>query len=296
MNIKTVLVVGGGTMGQMIAMLCAENGYTVHIYDVAETALADARKRIARWLAKKTTAGKLTPEKEQAVLQAISYYTDPAKAAENVDLISESVPEDPELKGKVLSTFHPLCRPETIFTTNTSTLLPSQFADATGRPEKLCALHFHDTRTTNIVDVMPHPKSAPEVLKAVTEFARSMGQVPIVLEKEFGGYVLNNMLMSFINAALTMAQQEVTRIEEIDKSWMGVMHTVVGPFGIMDSIGLDTVYKIISYQAEKEDDRQAKANAVYLKALMDQGKMGMKSGRGFYTYPNPAFLSPEFLK
>ncbi|MBU2511113.1 3-hydroxyacyl-CoA dehydrogenase [bacterium] len=285
MEIRTVLILGAGTMGQMISLLCAEQGYKVHIYDIIEKSLKNAQERISR-IAKK---------KAVDLLSHVTFYSNPKKAAEGVDLISESVPEDPELKGKVFQEFHTVCSSDTIFTSNTSSLLPSQFAEASGRSERLCALHFHDIRVTKIVDVMPHEGTTSEVIQIVTDFVRSIGQIPIVLKRENNGYVFNNMLMSFLASALTLAQKGVTSIEEIDKSWMGVMHTTVGPFAIMDSIGLETVWKITDYWAEKKDDRQAKANAAFLKSYIDQGKIGQKSGKGFYQYPNPTFKKPDFL-
>ena len=135
------------------------------------------------------------------------------------------------------------------------------FAHTTGRPDRLCALHFHDISITNIVDVMPHPGTAPEVTELVTSFAQAIGQIPIVLTKENNGYVFNNMLMALMDSALSMAASDVTSIHEIDRSWMGIMHTLVGPFGIMDSIGLDTVWKVTDYWARQLNTGKAKANA-----------------------------------
>ena len=295
-SIQTVLILGAGTMGQMISQVCAEHGLKVHVYDIMDHMLEKAGLKIAKRLNEKIVAGQITEEEANKMLSNIEYFSDASLAAKDVDIISESVPEDPELKGRVFKTFHEICPPETIFTTNTSSLLPSQFAKKTGRPEKLCALHFHDTRFTNIVDVMPHEGTSPETIEKVTAFAKSIGQVPIVLERENNGYVFNQMLMNLLDSALTLAQRKVTSIQEIDKSWMGVMHTLLGPFGIMDSIGLDTVWKITDYWAQKTGNPQAKANAEFLKSYLDQGKKGTKTGEGFYRYPGPEYANPDFLK
>lgn len=295
-SIHTVLILGAGTMGQMISQLCAEYNYRVHVYDLIAEALDNARVKTEKRVHEKAATGQISKEDAENILSRLNYYTDPAEAAENVDMISESVPEDPKLKGDVFKTFHGLCKPEAIFTTNTSSLLPSQFAGQTGRPEKLCALHFHDTRFTQIVDIMPHEGTSKETVQQVKEFAKSIDQIPIVLERENNGYVFNNMLMTLIESALTMAQRKVTSIQEIDKSWMGVMHTPLGPFGIMDSIGLDTVFKVTDYWAEKTNNPQGKANAEFLKGYLDQGKKGTKTGEGFYTYPDPEYSKPEFMK
>ena len=127
-------------------------------------------------------------------------------AAAEADLVSESVPEDPALKGRVFAELHALCPPRTIFTTNTSTLLPSMFAAATGRPDRFLALHFHlPVWDANVADVMAHPGTAPEVVETVTGFARRIGQIPILSAKEQPGYVFNTMLNALLGAALELA-------------------------------------------------------------------------------------------
>jgi len=294
-DIKRVLILGAGTMGQQIGFQCAMYGYEVVYYDLSQEILDKALKRVAKlgsWFA---SSGVLTEENLRYALARISATPDPAKAARDVDLISESVPEDPQLKGKIFAQFNILCPERTLFTTNTSMLVPSMFAKATGRPEKLVALHFHDTRSTNVVDVMPHPGTDPEVTRLVHDFAVSIGQIAIVLHRENSGYVFNTMLSSLFSSALALASRNVATIEDIDRSWMGVMHTPMGPFGIMDQIGLSTVWTITDYWAKKTGDAQAQANADFLKQYVDRAHLGFKTNRGFYSYPNPAYTQQDFL-
>jgi 3-hydroxybutyryl-CoA dehydrogenase len=294
-DIKRVLILGAGTMGQQIGFLCAMYRYDVVYYDLSQEILDKALRRIAKLGSWYVSIGRLTEEKLQHALARISTTPDPAKAAHDVDFVSESVPEDPELKGKVFAQFHKLCPERTIFTTNTSMLVPSMFAKSTGRPEKLAALHFHDVRSTNVVDVMPHPGTAPEVTRLVHDFAVSIGQIVIMLHRENSGYVFNTMLSSLFSSALTLASRNVSSIEDIDRSWMGVMHTAMGPFGIMDQVGLSTVWIITDYWAKKTGDAQAQANADFLKQYVDKGQLGFKTNQGFYSYPNPAYTDQKFL-
>jgi len=170
------------------------------------------------------------------------------------------------------------------------------FAEATGRPEKFAAFHFHDTRVTNIVDIMPHPKTSPETVELIKAFAERIGQIPIMLHKENFGYVFNAMLMDLFKAAQSLAANNVASVEDIDRAWMGVMHTLIGPFGIMDSIGLDTVWKVTDYWAKVLKEPQQIANAAFIKPYVDRGDLGVKSGRGFYTYPAPAFAKTGFIE
>jgi len=294
-DIKRVLILGAGTMGQQIGLQCAMYGYAVVFYDLSQEILDKALRRIAKLGSWYVSSGRLTEENLRHTLSRISATPDPEKAAQDVDLISESVPEDPELKGKVFARFHKLCPERTIFTTNTSMLVPSMFAEATGRPEKLVAFHFHDLRANNIADVMPHPGTAPEVTKLVHDFAVSIGQIVILLHRENSGYVFNTMLSSLFTSALTLASRNVAAIEDIDRSWMGVMHTSMGPFGIMDQVGISTVWIITDYWAKKTGDAQAQANADFLKQYVEKGHLGFKTNQGFYSYPNPAYTQQDFL-
>jgi 3-hydroxybutyryl-CoA dehydrogenase len=294
-DIKRVLILGAGSMGQQIGLQCAIHGYEVVYYDLSQEILDKALRRIAKLGSWYASTGRLTEDSLRQALARMSATPDPAKAAQDVDLISESIPEDPELKGEVFSRFHKLCPARTIFTTNTSMLVPSMFAEATGRPEKLIALHFHDLRANNIADLMPHPGTAPEVIDLVHDFAESIGQIVIMLRRENSGYLFNTMLSSLFSSALSLASRKVATIEDIDRSWMGVMHTTMGPFGIMDQVGLSTVWLINDYWAKRTGDAQAQANTDFLKQYVDKGHLGFKANQGFYSYPNPDYANPDFL-
>ena len=283
-DVQNVLIIGSGTMGQQIGLLCAGYGCRVNFYDIGEDILDVAKNRIMRNAERMVEKGRFTVERQKDALQNLHFTTDPEKASRNVQIVSESIPEDPELKGKTFKLFNDFCDPATVFTTNTSSLLPSMFAEASGRPDRLCALHFHDTVFSNVVDIMPHPGTSLQTLDIVKKFATKIGQVSIVLKREHNGYVFNNMLMAVLDSALKLAEKDVASIEDIDKSWMGVLHTAVGPFGIMDSIGLDTVHKITDYWAKIRGDKQALRNAAFLNKYLKEGKTGIKSGEGFYRY------------
>lgn len=295
-NIKKVLILGAGTMGQQIGFVCAMHGYEVVMYDISDEVLAQSLKNIEKlcysWFVR---LGRITNEQAAEIMARISATADPEKAAHDADIISESVPEDPDLKGKVFAQFNKLCPERTIFTTNTSLLMPSRFAEATGRPEKLVSLHFHDVRITNVVDVMPHPGTDPGVTQLVYEFAQSIGQIAIMLHRESNGYVFNAMLSNLFSTALSLASKDVASIEDVDRSWMGVTLMPIGPFGMMDQVGLKTVWHITDYWARKTGDPQALANAALLKQYVDRNELGYKTKKGFYAYPNPAYAQPDFL-
>ncbi len=295
-DIKKVLLLGAGTMGQQISVPCSLAGFDVVIYDINEEALNKAMKIIPKIMDGMVLWKKATRAEADSALKRISITTDPELAAKEADIVSESVPEKPDLKIKIFSQFNKLCPERTIFTTNTSTLLPSMIAEATGRPEKFIALHFHDVSMTNVVDIMPHPGTSKETIQIVKEFAEKAGQLPIMMEKEHSGYVFNYMIGAVFTSAQTLATKHVASIEDIDRAWMGVTHMMLGPFALMDSIGLDTMLSFTEYWAEKMKDHQWKKNAEFLRGYVEQGHLGKKSKKGFYDYPKPSFMEPDFLK
>lgn len=295
-DVKKVLSIGAGTMGHQIGFLCAVHGYEVVIYDVAKDSLEFAKKRVDRLADKFISRGHIKAEDKPLVLGRISFTDDAEAAAKDVDIVTESVPESVALKGQIFEKFNALCPERTIFTTNTSTLLPSMFAAETGRPEKFLAFHFHDILHTDVVDIMPHPGTAPETVALVKDFSDSLGQTTIMLDKENIGYVFNQMLSDWFKSALSLASNGVATPEDVDRAWMGVMQAPIGPFGVIDSVGLDTVWKISDYWARAAKIEQLAKNAAFLKPYVEAGKLGLKTGEGFYTYPNPKYFNPDFLK
>jgi 3-hydroxybutyryl-CoA dehydrogenase len=293
-EIKKILVIGSGTMGQQIGLVCAMNGYDVTLHDLSEELLVKAMARVRKMANGYVRAGRLSQAEAAAAIDRISPSSDPEGAGRDADFVSESVPEDPVLKGRVFALFNGICPERSIFTTNTSTLIPSMFAEATGRPDRFAAFHFHDVRFTNLVDIMPHPGTSEATVRLIEDFARRIGQNPVTLKKENYGYVFNAMLSAWLDTAEALAANEVSSVEDIDRSWMAVFHMPIGPFGIIDSIGLDTVWKVNDFWATQLNHGQFRKNAEFLKSYIDQGRLGEKSGRGFYEYPDPEFRKPDF--
>lgn len=284
-DIRTVLVVGAGTMGQQIALQCAAHGFVVTLLDTEQAALDRARARLDALAGHVASDPAFAHTDVVADVARISATTDPAEAAHEADLVSESVPEDPALKGRVFAELDRLCPARTIFATNTSSLVPSLFADATGRPDRLAALHFHQpVWSATIVDVMPHPGTSPETVETLVGFAGRIGQVPIRLLRESPGYVFNAMYNALNREAITLAANGVATVEDIDRAWTTVTKMQNGPFGMLDHVGIDTAWHITDYWARTLGDAQLTRNAAFLKGYLDQGRAGVKSGRGFYDY------------
>ena len=296
MDIKKILIVGSGTLGQQIGFQCATHGFDTTMYDLRKESL-DACQASHRALADMFIAQRgQSKATMDAALARISYTTDLQAACRDVDLVSESVPEVPKIKQEVYGLLNKYCPAHTVFTTNTSTLLPSQFSDATGRPARFLALHFaNEIWDRNAAEVMGHPGTDPEIYKLVVEFAKAIGMVPILLSKEQNGYVMNSLSIPWMMAGLSLIANDVSTPEDIDKTWMICLKSL-GPCALMDIVGLETMYHVAAYWGEERGDEQLKKNAQYLKAhFVDADKLGVKTGAGFYNYPNPAYQEPGFL-
>lgn len=284
-DIARVLVVGAGTMGQQIALQCAAHGFEVVMLDADPEALNRAKQRLAELSVALVDEPALVGVDLVQVVSAIRYETDAATAAAEVDLVSESVPEDPALKGRVFAELDRVCPERTVFATNTSSLLPSMYAGASGRPDRLAALHFHQpVWSATIVDVMPHPGTSAETVQLLLGFAARIGQVPIELHRESMGYVFNAMYNALNREAITLAANGVATVEDIDRAWTTIMKTPRGPFGMLDFVGIDTAWHITDYWATATGDPQLLTNAAWLKGYLDQGRAGVKTGMGFYDY------------
>lgn len=235
--------------------------------------------------------GKLTEEQAEQAKARLTFTTNAEAAADDADFLNESVTEHLPLKKEVWEQFGKLCPDKTLFTSNTSYLLPSQIADSTGRPTLFSCFHFHDVFYANVVDVMPHEGTDPWVIDLLMELGKVLWQTPVYVKKENTGYIFNYMLMALIGAAGSLRTMDVGSIEDIDRSWMGNFKMDMGPFGVLDTVGLDTAWHITSNQP----DKKSQTFATLLKTYIDDGKLGVKTGEGFYTYPNPRYKDEGFV-
>ena len=297
MEIKNVTIAGAGTLGSQIAWQTAFKGFNVTVYDAFDKGL-EAGKASHKQYAELFITSRDTPQDEiDRTFSRLTYTTDLAEAVKNADIISESVPEDIEIKKSFYRELANLAPDKTIFTTNTSTTLPSDYANDTGRPEKFLALHFANLIWDhNIGEVMGHAGTDPQIFDRVVKFAEEIGMVPIPIHKEQNGYVINTLLIPFLSAGFNLLYNGVADVESIDKTWMIGTGAPAGPCAIMDIIGMQTIYNVDKLWGEKLGDQSLLDRADWIKKnYIDKGKMGMSSGKGFYTYPNPKWQDPDFL-
>ncbi len=289
--IQTFGILGAGTLGWRIGLQAAISGYDVLMLDLSEEVLAKAvhfQEKLLDGLAKRPNfqGGSLDDIKTR-----IKTTTDSRRFADTVDFVSESVTEDVGLKQKVWAQLAGQWQAHTVLTTNTSYLLPSQMAEHSGDAERFCAFHFHDVFDARVVDVMPHPGTDISLVPWLTELGKKLNQIPVHVEQETPGYLFNHMLMAYLGAAGQLLAQGKASHEAIDRSWMGNMGTPIGPFGMLDQIGLDTVMHILGTRT----DSRSRAFADVVTPLIDSGRLGIKTKGGFYDYPHPAYKAADFL-
>ncbi len=281
-TIRNVTVLGAGVLGSQIAFQTAYKGFDVISYDIDEPALVSAKERFDRLAATYTEA---FPDAEDsatdAALDRITQTDDLATAAADADLIIEAVPEILTLKQETYQKLATLAPAGTIFATNSSTLLPSDLKDSTGRPDRFLALHFANMIwVSNTAEIMGTTDTDPAVFAEVVEFAAAIGMVPIQIHKEKAGYVLNSLLGPFLRAGLELVAGGYAEPGDVDSTWRIATGSPMGPLQIYDVIGMRTPYNILVH-----GDDEAQKMAAWLKTnYIDAGKLGLATGEGFYKY------------
>jgi 3-hydroxyacyl-CoA dehydrogenase len=297
-NLDRLTVLGTGVLGGQIAWHSAFKGKSVVAYEPYPEALAKCKVAHETYARIYATGLGASDADIESTRSRLSYSGDLGSAVANADLVIEAVPEVPEIKTRVYQDMAALLPPHTIVATNSSTLLPRDFAAATGRPDKYCALHFANLIwALNLVEIMAHPGTSRDTLTAAVLFALEIGQVPIAVQKEQNGYVLNTWFVATLTAAISLVVNGVSTPEDVDRTYMIANRgCAMGPCGLLDMVGMKTAYDVSSYWGTLNNDAQMLKNAAYVKErFLDRGLQGLMGGEGFYKYPNPAYAAPDFL-
>lgn len=294
---QRLCVLGGGVLGGQIAWQSAFKGKDVVVYDIEDSALQRCRESHAHYASIYQTDVGAAPEAIAATHSRLTYSNVLAEAVAGAELVIEAVPEDPEVKRQAYQAMAPLLGPETLVATNSSTLLAADFADDSGCPERFCALHFANLLwIMNVAEVMAHSRTSLATLESVTRFTIDIGMIPIPVEKPRNGYLMNSWLVPLLSNALTLLREGVGSTEMIDRTFMKVWSSAAGPCGMMDIIGMTTMFNICHYWGEADDNEEMRANADFLhRHFLATGKLGLPSGEGFYRYPDPAYSRIDFM-
>ncbi|OCK51284.1 3-hydroxybutyryl-CoA dehydrogenase [Chryseobacterium sp. CBo1] len=295
---KNITVAGSGVLGYQIAFQTAFHGFNVTVYDINDEVLENAKAKFDILAKSYRQDLKATDAKIEATKTNLQYSSNLAEAVKDADLVIEAVPENPQIKIGFYEQLAKVAPEKTDFATNSSTMLPSQFAEYTGRPAKFVALHFaNDIWKHNTAEIMGHPGTDPKVFDNVVAFAKAIGMVALPLHKEQPGYIVNSLLVPLLSAATNLLVNEVADVQTIDKTWMVATGAPLGPFGILDVVGITTAYNINKMAADATKDPLKIKTVEYLKEnFIDKNKLGVATGEGFYKYPNPAYKDKDFLK
>src|SRR5262249_39187411 len=284
-QIKTVGVVGMGTMGAGIAEVLARNGLEVMAAELDEQGVARGRGHLEHSTGRALERGKLVETARRELLGRITFTTTLAELA-NVDLVIEAVPERLDLKAQIFTELDGLVRGEVVLASNTSSLSITQLAARTKRPDKVVGLHFFNPAPVlKLVEVVRTVVTDPKVIENVTALAESLGKTPVVVGDR-AGFIANGLLFGYLNHAARMFEERYATREDLDAAMRFGCGYPMGPLALLDLIGLDTAYEILDALYRQSRDR-LHAPTPRLKQMITAGLLGRKSGRGFYTYAEP---------
>lgn len=298
MTFTKITTAGAGTMGSQVAWQMAFHGKHVTVYDAIPAGLEKGKAFHRDYAEQFISRRGATRQQIDDTFARLTYTTDLATAVRDADLISESVPESIPIKESFWRGASTHAPARTVFTTNTSTLPPSALAGFVDRPERFLALHFAiGVWDSNIGEVMGHPGTDPAVFDQLLTFAGEIGLVPIPIRKEQNGYIINSLIVPWCFAAVDLLVRGVSDFESIDRTWMITLQTGIGPFGMMDRMGLGVVHHVAKLIGETTSNSQALEYARYIdEHYIQKGRLGVATGQGFYSYPRVDLTTPTRLQ
>ena len=282
MEIGKVAVLGAGQMGAGIAQVSACAGYEVVMIDISEEFVERGRGTIASSLDKLVSKGRMSEKESSSAMSRISSSTD-RTSAYDADLVVEAIPEIPELKFSTFSELDSICKKGAILASNTSSISINEIASHTNRPDRVIGMHFmNPVPIMKLVEIINGSETDPEVTAAVLEASERMGKTPLECN-DSPGFVSNRILCPMINEAILTLQEGVAEPEAIDGIMKLGMNHPIGPLALADLIGLDTVLHIMGVLHDGFGDEKY-APAPLLVEMVESGRLGRKSGHGFYEY------------
>lgn len=283
-KIQKICIVGAGNMGHQIALSAALAGFEVKCTDVNEEVLEKAEQFVTTYLPERVAKGKLSQAQADAAGANLAFTKNLAEAAGDADLVIEAVIERLEIKRKLFADLDRLCPPHTILTTNSSYIISSKIADVTGRPDKVCNLHFFNPALVmKLVEVVKGPHTAEETVQTLMDVCVSMGKTPVLLKKEIYGFLVNRMLTAIKNEAIYLVDMGIASPEEIDTAVTLALGHPMGPFRLMDLTGIDLTY-IVGLERFQETGDPAFRPSPTITEKFIKKEWGRKTGKGFYEY------------
>ncbi len=283
-SVNHIAVIGSGTMGSQIGMVAALSGFETTIIDIAEDALQRAREQLESRMARDIEKGRRTQSEVDGAFTRLDFSTDRDAVVAGSDFVIEAAVEDLRIKRELFAALDQIAPPHAILATNSSNIVSSRIADATSRPEKVCNMHFFNpVLVMKAVEVVAHPGTSQDTVAITAALAEAMGKQVIHVHKEIPGFVANRLLAALRKEALQLYSDGVVSFEDIDIAAKSALGHPMGPFELMDLVGIDVAYMIRLAEYEQTGDPESLPNPE-LKKLYDAGRFGRKSGQGWYTY------------
>ncbi len=283
MDIKKPFVVGAGIMGSGVGQLCAQQGYEVTVLDISDEIIEKAKEKIKAGLKRRVEKGKITNEDMESVLSRMNWSAD-MNLARECDFVIEAASENLDIKKDVFKKLDSICLPTTILATNTTALSISEIASATSRPDKVIGMHFFNPAVImKLVEVIRGEKTSEETVATTKKFVENLGKVPIATDKEAPAGIVSRVLASLLNEAAIVYAEGIASPQDVDEAMKLGAGLPMGPLALIDMIGLDIhLAKMETLYAKLKDERYKPPEII--KNMVAEGKLGKKTGEGFYKY------------
>jgi 3-hydroxybutyryl-CoA dehydrogenase len=295
---KNITVIGAGTMGNGIAHTFAQKDFNVNLVDISADALERAIATISKNLDRMVKKERITEDDKDNTLSSITTYTDIKEGVKGVDLVVEAATENIDLKLKIFKQLDDICDTNTLLATNTSSISITKIAAVTNRPTQVIGMHFmNPVPVMKLVEVIRGYATSDKVTERVMEMSRTLGKSPVEVN-DYPGFVANRILMPMINESIETLFQGVAGVEEIDTVMMLGMAHPMGPLHLADFIGLDVCLSILEVMHEGFGNPKYAPNPLLVN-MVTAGKLGIKSGEGFYNYsegPRNKKVAEQFVK
>ena len=280
---KNIAVIGAGTMGNGIAHTFAQFNYNVHLIDISEESLERGMKTIVKNLDRMVAKEKISEADKNKTLQQIKTFTSIKEGAKIADLVIEAATENAVLKTGIFKELDAVCSEETILASNTSSISITQIAAATNRPDKVIGMHFmNPVPIMKLVEIIRGYNTSHEVMETIVALSKKINKTPVEVN-DYPGFVANRILMPMINEAIITPQDGVAGVNEIDTVMKLGMAHLMGPLQLADFIGLDVCLSILNVMYAGLDNKKY-APCPLLEKMVADGKLGVKSGEGFYDW------------
>ncbi|WP_181347148.1 3-hydroxyacyl-CoA dehydrogenase family protein [Thalassobacillus sp. CUG 92003] len=283
-HVNKITVLGAGSMGHQIAMLCALGGFDTYLQDINEQALTQATDQLDGHMTKWVKKGKISEHDKEAAFNRLHTTTNLEEAAADTDFVIEAVVEKLDVKQKVFKQLDEIAPAHAVFATNSSTIVNSQIAEVTGRPDRICNMHFfYPALVMDCVEVVQSDETSEETAQLALEVCDRIGRTRVLLRKELYGFIANRILFALTKEAVHLYEEGYADFKDIDTICEKALNHPIGPFALMDLSGIDVGYYgnvQLYHETGNPDDKPAKS----VEEKVKKGELGRKTGKGWYDY------------